>query len=64
MCIRDRLNIFINGQALKTENLKVSSFCQLLTDGRWINMPSNAQDNNKLENVILNQAKKLKLTSG
>jgi hypothetical protein len=61
---RCKLNIFINGQTLKTDNLKVSSFCQLLTDGRWVNVPSNNQDNTKLENVILNQAKKLKLTSG
>ena len=61
---RCKLNVFINGRELKTENLKVSSFCQLLKDNQWVNIPSNTEDNTKLENVILNKAKKLKLTSG
>ena len=61
---RCKLNIFINGKILKTSNLKVSSFCQLLKNNQWVNIPSNSDDNTKLENVILNKAKKLKLTSG
>ena len=61
---RCKLNIFINGQELKTDNLKVSSFCQSLKNNQWVNMPSNSDNNMKLENVILNKAKKLKLTSG
>ena len=61
---RCKLNIFINGADMKTENLKVSSFCQLLKDNQWVNSPSNSEDNIKLENAILNKAKKLKLTSG
>ena len=61
---RCKLNIFINGRDLKTENLKVLSFCQSLKNNQWVNMPSNTADNTKLENAILNGAKKLKLTSG
>jgi len=61
---RCKLNVFINGKDLKTENLKVSSFCQTLKNNQWVNAPSVTEDNTKLENVILNEAKKLKLTSG
>ena len=61
---RCKLNIFINGKDLKTYNLKVSSFCQILKNNQWVNMPSKTEENTKLENVILNEAKKLKLTSG
>jgi len=61
---RCKLNIFINGKDLKTDNLKVSSFCQTIKNNQWVNMPSKNEENTKLENVILNEAKKLKLTSG
>jgi hypothetical protein len=61
---RCKLNIFINGKQLKTDNLKVSSFCQTLKNNQWVNIPSKNEENTKLENVILNEAKKLKLTSG
>ena len=61
---RCKLNIFINGKDLKTDNLKVLSFCQTLKNNQWVNMPSKNEENTKLENVILNQAKKLKLSSG
>ena len=61
---RCKLNIFINGADLKTDNLKVSSFCQSLQNNQWVNSPSNKADNIKLENAILNKAKKFKLTSG
>ncbi len=61
---RCKLNIFINGKDLKTSNLKVSSFCQTLKENQWVNIPSKNEENTKLENVILNEAKKLKLTSG
>ena len=61
---RCKLNIFINGKDLKTNNLKVSSFCQILKKNQWVNVPSKNEENTKLENVILNEAKKLKLTSG
>ena len=61
---RCKLNIFINGADMKTENLKVSSFCQSLKNNQWVNSPTNSEDNIRLENAILNRAKKLKLTSG
>ena len=61
---RCKLNIFINGKDLRTDNLKVSSFCQTLKNNQWVNVPSKNEENTKLENVILNEAKKLKLTSG
>jgi len=61
---RCKLNIFINGKDLKTNNLKVLSFCQTLKNNQWINMLSKPEENIKLENAILNEAKKLKLTSG
>jgi len=61
---RCKLNIFVTGKDLKTDNLKVSSFCQTLDNNQWVNKPSNKENNTRLENAILNKAKKLKLTSG
>ena len=61
---RCKLNIFVKGKDLKTDNLKVSSFCQSFNNNQWINRPSIKKDNIRLENAILNKAKKLKLTSG
>ena len=61
---RCKLNIFIKGKDLKTDNLKVSSFCQILKKNQWVNTPSKPEENIKLENVILNEAKKIKLSTG
>ena len=61
---RCKLNIFISGKELKTENLKVSSFCQTYKKNKWVNLSPNQKNNIKLENAILNKAKKLKLKSG
>ena len=61
---RCKLNIFINGSDLKTENLKVSSFCQIYKNQKWINTKNNVQDNIKIENAILNKAKKIRLKTG
>ena len=61
---RCKLNIFINGKDLRTNNLKVSSFCQILKNNQWVNITSKTDENIKLENIILNEAKKLKLSSG
>ena len=60
---RCKLNIFISGMRLKTENLKVTSFCQEFKDPSWINKKVDQEDNIKIENAILNKAKKLKLQS-
>ncbi len=60
---RCKLNIFISGKRLNTENLRVTSFCQEFKDPSWINKKVNQEDNIKIENAILNKAKKLKLQS-
>ena len=60
---RCKLNIFITGSELKTQNLRVASFCQYYEDGKWINSDVESENNTKIENAILNKAKKLKLQS-
>ena len=60
---RCKLNIFISGKSLKTENLKVTSFCQQFKNQIWVNKKINKENNNKIENAILNKAKKLRLQS-
>lgn len=61
---RCKLNIFINGSELKTQNLKVSSFCQMFKNQKWINTKTNIQNNIKIENAILNKAKKIRIKAG
>ena len=60
---RCKLNIFISGKRLNTENLRVTSFCQEFKDPSWINKKVDQENNIKIENAILNKAKKLKLQS-
>ena len=60
---RCKLNIFISGKKLKAENLKVTSFCQDLKNQIWINKKTDKENNIKIENAILNKAKKLRLQS-
>ena len=60
---RCKLNIFINGTTLTTENLRVTSFCQEFKNQTWINKTINKDNNIKIENAILNKAKKLRLQS-
>ena len=60
---RCKLNIFISGAELKTQNLKVTSFCQNYKNEKWIDTKTNDENNIKIENAILNKAKKLKLQS-
>tara|TARA_Y100001935_G_scaffold168571_1_gene138979 strand:- start:485 stop:1093 length:609 start_codon:yes stop_codon:yes gene_type:complete len=60
---RCKLNIFITGVNLKTENLRVVSFCQEFKDPTWVNKEIEKENNIKIENAILNRAKKLKLQS-
>lgn len=61
---RCKLNIFIKGVKLTSNNLRVNSFCQEYQKDRWLNLPSDSLSNTKLENAILNKAKKLKLSQG
>ena len=60
---RCKLNIFITGKKLNTENLKVTSFCQKFKDQIWVNKNIDKNNNIKIENAILNKAKKLRLQS-
>ena len=60
---RCKLNIFISGKKLKTENLKVTSFCQEFKNQIWVNKDIDKNSNIKIENAILNRAKKLRLQS-
>ena len=60
---RCKLNVFISGKSLKTENLKVTSFCQEFVNQKWINKKVEDESNIKIENAILNRAKKLRLQS-
>ena len=62
---RCKINIFIKGAELKTDNLKVNSFCQKLSEnGNWVDQKIDNKNNVKLENAILNKAKKIKLAQG
>ena len=60
---RCKLNIFITGINLKTENLRVVSFCQEFKNPTWVSKEIEKESNIKIENAILNKAKKLKLQS-
>jgi len=59
---RCKINIFIKGYEMKTDNLKVNSFCQSFSNGRWIDIKNDIDDDAKLENAILNKAKKIRLS--
>jgi len=62
---RCKINIFIKGVEMNTENLKVNSFCQTLSkENNWIDDKVDKSNNRKLENAILNNAKKIKLSQG
>ena len=62
---RCKLNIFIKGAEMNTNNLKVNSFCQSLSkENNWINEKVDNNNNRQLENAILNKAKKIKLSQG
>ena len=58
---RCKINVFINGAELKTQNLRVASFCEIFKNNKWVGVKTNNEDNIGLENAILNKAKKLKL---
>ena len=59
---RCKINIFIKGLEMKTSNLKVNSFCQILINGNWLDQEINKNNNAKLENAILNKAKRIRLS--
>ena len=59
---RCKLNIFIMGKELKTENLKVKSFCQNLKNNNWVTANKDSKKDQLIENAILNKAKKIRLS--
>ncbi len=56
-----KINIFIKGLELKSSNLKVNSFCQQYINDSWLNIITSSDNDRKIENAILNKAKKIKL---
>jgi Domain of unknown function (DUF3576). len=60
---RCKINIFISGSELKTQNLRVTSFCQEFKNQKWISKKIDEDNNTKIENAILNKAKKIRLES-
>ena len=58
---RCKINVFISGVELKTQNLRVSSFCEVYKNNKWTGIKTNNEDNIGIENAILKKAKKLKL---
>ena len=53
-----KLNVFVKGMELKSSNIEVNSFCQKRENDIWIDLANNENDDSKIENAILNQAKK------
>jgi len=58
---RCKINVFISGSELRSQNLRVSSFCEVFNNNKWIGVKTSDQNNIDLENAILNKAKKIKL---
>ena len=56
-----KINIFIKGLEFKSSNLKVNSFCQQYINNSWIDINTSDENDRKIENAILNKAKKIKL---
>lgn len=55
---RCKLNIFIKGVELRSDNLKVNIFCQNIINQNWVDIPRNNASERKIENAILNKTKK------
>ena len=60
---RCKINVFIKGVELTTNNLKASIFCQQLTSNNWIDKKVDNEKNISLENAILEKAIKARLSS-
>ena len=59
---RCKINIFVRGRKMMADNLKVNSFCQSFSNGQWVDIKNNSDNDAKLENAILNKAKKIRLS--
>jgi len=60
---RCKINIFIKGVELTTNNLKASIFCQEYISNSWVDKTINNDKNIAFENAILEKAKKIRLSS-
>ena len=60
---RCKVNIFVRGIELRTNNLKASIFCQEKITGNWIDVQIDPGKNTSFENTILDKAKRLRLSS-
>jgi len=58
-----KINIFIKGLEFKSSNLKVNSFCQQYVNNTWLDIKTSDDNDRKIENAILNKAKKIKLAT-
>ena len=55
---RCKLNIFIKGVELRSDNLNVNVFCQNFVNQKWVDLNPEPENDRKIENAILNKAKK------
>jgi len=60
---RCKLNIFIKGAELRSDNIKVKSFCEILNNNNWLAENVETNKNIQIEDAILNKAKKIKLSN-
>ena len=60
---RCKINIFIKGVELTTNNLKATIFCQEKVSDNWIDKKVDNDKNIAFENVILEKAKRLRISS-
>jgi len=60
---RCKVNVFVKGTQLSTNNLKAAIFCQEKISENWIDTQIDSSKNIAFENSILEKAKKLRLSS-
>ena len=60
---RCKINIFVKGVELTTNNLKASIFCQEKISNNWIDKKVDNDKNIAFENAILEKAKRLRISS-
>ena len=60
---RCKINIFIKGVELVSDNLKATIFCQETVSNEWVDRKVDNDKSRAFENVILENAKKIRLSS-
>ncbi len=58
---RVKLNIFINGKALRSDAIRVAMFREVRQNGDWISTENDPSTVRKIENAILKRARELRL---